>query len=80
MKKFLFLFILVFTFTSCIFTEVDSQTKPKPQKKLVLISEPSVFEFNGHEYIRFYFSAHSSPVVHNPDCKCFKKDSTIVIK
>ena len=70
MKKLAILFILLCALTSC--TEVNNQSKPKPQKKMVLISEPALFEFNGHEYIRFYFTTHSTPVVHNPDCKCYK--------
>ena len=58
---------------------VEFIDKPELQKKLVLFSEPALFEFNGHEYIRFHFTSHSNPVVHNPDCKCFKKDSTTII-
>ena len=30
-----------------------------------------VVEYNGHEYLHFT----SRGIVHNPDCKCFKKDN-----
>ena len=77
MKKLAILFILLCALTAC--AEVNDHSKPKKINKTVLLTEPLLFEFNGHEYIRFHFSTHAVSVVHNPDCKCFKKDSTIVI-
>ena len=56
----------------CNVTEIDKYSKPKIVGKQFSEAEPVLFEFNGHEYIRFNFSAYSTPVVHNPDCPCLK--------
>ena len=70
MKKLAILFILFCGLTAC--AEVNNNSTPKKINKTVLVSEPILFEFNEHEYIRFHFTLHSTPVVHNPDCKCYK--------
>lgn len=57
----------------CEVVEMDKNSKPKKYEKQVLETTPILFEFNGHEYIRFSFTIYSHPVVHNPDCPCLKK-------
>lgn len=52
-------------------TSVDNHSKPREAIKQTLITDPILFEFNGHEYIRFYFTMHQCGVVHNPDCPCY---------
>lgn len=51
-------------------TSVEDHSKPTVVKSVTLVTEPMLFKFNGHEYIRFHFSAYQSGVVHNPDCPC----------
>ena len=57
----------------CEVAEIDKNSEPNTCKKVILEGTPVLFEFNGHEYIRFNFSGYSTPVVHNPDCPCLKK-------
>ena len=57
----------------CEVVEIDENSEPKIYKKQILERTPVLFEFNGHEYIRFNFTSHSHSVVHNPDCPCLKK-------
>jgi len=35
------------------------------------------FEYNGHRYLRFWFSMHSLPAVHDPDCPCLKREKNM---
>lgn len=56
----------------CNVVEMDKDSKPNIYKKMFFAETPVLFEFNGHEYIRFNFTTHSNPVVHNPDCPCLK--------
>lgn len=56
-------------------TSVEDHSKPRAVKSVTLVTEPMLFKFNGHEYIRFYFSTYQSGVVHNPDCPCYELNS-----
>ena len=34
-------------------TSVEDHAKPRAVKSITLVTEPMLFKFNGHEYIRF---------------------------
>lgn len=72
MKK--ILLIASILLVGCI--SVEDHSKPKIVKSAKLITEPRLFKFNGHEYIRFYFSTYQGTVVHNPDCPCHNLNKT----
>ena len=75
MKKILFLLLLIFLLTSCYeFAKEQEATKIMYEGKIPF-TEAIHFEYQKHEYIKFYQangSATNSGVVHNANCKYCK--------
>ena len=57
--------------TSCC-SSSGTKTEPNSVRYYQLKEKPDVFIFQGHEYIRFWFSPQQGGVVHSPNCHCLK--------
>ena len=53
-----------------------TQTEPNSVRHYQLKEKPDVFTFQGHEYIRFWFSPQQGGVVHSPNCHCHNLNKT----
>lgn len=75
MKKILFLLSCTLLVGCCAPGEIPDAIKISEPPMNGFVVRPYHFDYNGHSYI--YFSGNNGNIVHNPDCSCYKEESTI---
>ncbi len=68
--------ILIFIFASAFLSGCNEAVTVNSgdYTKVMCIDKVEKFTYEGHCYILFHYNSYSAPVVHDPDCPCFKKE------